>query len=847
VGRALIESTDDAIIATDAEFRLTVWNDAAARLYGYAADEVLGRDARDVATYAGDSSRIELERELSETGRSRAELTAYRPDGTRVEVELVVVAIREAPGEVTGYVGIHRDVSDRKRAEASQRESQRRVETVLESVTDAFVAVDHEWRYTYVNERARRAMEAATGEPVTRADVLGRTMWEAFPLLAGTVASERTQEAMRDRKSVSFEWRYPGGAWFEVHADPSPDGLAIYFRDITDRKTAERDRERRADQQALVAELGQRALAGTDLQALLDEATGLVARSIGVEMAAITEILPGAERLLLRAGVGMSRAAVGTATASARGRSLIGRTIMAREPVTSDNVLADARFEVAEPLAAYGPLAAAVVIIEGRRGGPFGALQVFAEVGRVFSAEDVNFLQAVANVLAGAVERAEAAAAIGEVRETERRRLARDLHDDALQELTHAIVQAERARAVAATRELYGPLGELLPALKRVGRHLRGAIYDLRLGAEEERPFPELLRELVDVHRDLVIDCELRLDVADGVPPGPLGTMGTELLRVAGEALTNARRHAGASLVRVRAWGADERLCVEVADDGRGVDGAQPPGAPGGLGLVAMRERAAALGGQLHVSSDPGVGTTVRVEVPLAEAGSGRATDVRIVLVDDHVALRESLAAALDREAGFHVVGQAASLSDAQALVADVDVAVVDLGLPDGRGADLIRQLRRLNPRVQALVLTASVDRAEIAQAVEAGAAGVLNKATELDQVVAAVRRLRDGETLLPVREIMELVRLAGQTREREHADRQALARLTPREREVLQGLADGLDTRAIAARLHISVPTARNHIASILAKLDAHSQLQALVFALRYDTVEIRQPPVEA
>jgi DNA-binding NarL/FixJ family response regulator len=126
---------------------------------------------------------------------------------------------------------------------------------------------------------------------------------------------------------------------------------------------------------------------------------------------------------------------------------------------------------------------------------------------------------------------------------------------------------------------------------------------------------------------------------------------------------------------------------------------------------------------------------------------------------------------------------------------------------------------------------------------VASGAAGVLNNAAELDQVVDAVRRLRAGETLLPITEIMELVRLAGQTRERERDDRQAIAQLTPREREVLQGLADGLDTHAIAAQLHISVPTARNHIASILAKLGAHSQLQALVFALRYDVVQIREP----
>jgi DNA-binding NarL/FixJ family response regulator len=92
----------------------------------------------------------------------------------------------------------------------------------------------------------------------------------------------------------------------------------------------------------------------------------------------------------------------------------------------------------------------------------------------------------------------------------------------------------------------------------------------------------------------------------------------------------------------------------------------------------------------------------------------------------------------------------------------------------------------------------------------------------------------------MPLDGIIELLRFAGRTREREHADREAIAQLTPREREVLQALADGLNTQQIADRLHISIPTERNHIASILTKLGVHSRPQALVLALRYQIVEI-------
>lgn len=108
-----------------------------------------------------------------------------------------------------------------------------------------------------------------------------------------------------------------------------------------------------------------------------------------------------------------------------------------------------------------------------------------------------------------------------------------------------------------------------------------------------------------------------------------------------------------------------------------------------------------------------------------------------------------------------------------------------------------------------------------------------------MEEVVAAVRRLRAGETLMPLEEVVELLRFAGSEREREYEARQAIAKLTPREIEVLQALAEGLDSAGIAERLHIALRTERNHMASILSKLGVHSQLQALVFALRHGVVE--------
>jgi DNA-binding NarL/FixJ family response regulator len=213
----------------------------------------------------------------------------------------------------------------------------------------------------------------------------------------------------------------------------------------------------------------------------------------------------------------------------------------------------------------------------------------------------------------------------------------------------------------------------------------------------------------------------------------------------------------------------------------------------------------------------------------------------RVVLVEDHVSFRQALAYMFDREPDFEVAGQAGSFAEARELLKlAADVALVDLGLPDGDGALLIRELREANSHVTILVLTASVDREQIARAVEAGAAGVMHKSSSLEEILDAVRRLLAGEALMPLNEVVELMRLAGRKRDREYEARLAIRRLTPREREVLQALAEGLSNKEIAQKLHITVETERTHMVNILGKLGVHSRLEALVFAVRYGVVEI-------
>jgi DNA-binding NarL/FixJ family response regulator len=218
----------------------------------------------------------------------------------------------------------------------------------------------------------------------------------------------------------------------------------------------------------------------------------------------------------------------------------------------------------------------------------------------------------------------------------------------------------------------------------------------------------------------------------------------------------------------------------------------------------------------------------------------------RVMIVDDHDSFRQPLAFMLEREPDLTVTAQASSLAEARELLkvgdggGEVDVAVVDLDLPDGSGTEVLVELLDANPSAQALVLSAFSEPGRLAPAIEAGAAGVVHKSSPISDVVDVIRRLHLGEQLLSQREIIEAVRFIGRER-RQHGETQHLIdKLTPREHEILQALAEGLGDKEIAERLYVSTGTVRTHITSILSKFGLRSRLQALVFALRHRLVRI-------
>jgi PAS domain S-box-containing protein len=208
-------------------------------------------------------------------------------------------------------------------------------------------------------------------------------------------------------------------------------------------------------------------------------------------------------------------------------------------------------------------------------------------------------------------ERIKAEEVLSEMRRSERRRIARDLHDIVLQDLSGALQSLRLNHLRAKGLGVGVDLEEELEALGRASSGLRGAIYDLR--HEKERSFLESVESLVERNRKAIPGCMIRLVVEEVSPVGLSGEASIELSRVVQEALTNVRRHSKARNAEVTLRTDDEAIVIEVADDGQGFDATSDSA---GIGLSAMRERVEGLGGEIEVKSSPGEGTKVTVRVP---------------------------------------------------------------------------------------------------------------------------------------------------------------------------------------------------------------------------------------
>jgi DNA-binding NarL/FixJ family response regulator len=207
---------------------------------------------------------------------------------------------------------------------------------------------------------------------------------------------------------------------------------------------------------------------------------------------------------------------------------------------------------------------------------------------------------------------------------------------------------------------------------------------------------------------------------------------------------------------------------------------------------------------------------------------------MRIVIVDDHILFREGLAAIIQRECDVEVVGLVGTASEAVETVLSLrpDITLMDFSLPDGTGVEATRKIIAASPDSKIVFMTMSERDEDLIAAIRAGAVGYLLKNMSPAKLANALRSVLGGEGALSRSMTLRVMKELSRTRESEPAEAPALAKLTPREKELLAKLAAGMSNPEIARDLVISENTVKYHVHSILEKLNLRDRTEAARFA---------------
>jgi len=240
---SIVENIPNMIFVKEAkDLRFVLFNRAGEALLGHPRGDLIGKNDYDFFPTEQADFFTQKDRAVLEDGGvlDIPEEKISTPSGTRI-LHTKKIPIAGDDGAPRYLLGISEDISEK--LEAAQREAKltetralsARIAGILESITDAFFALDREWRFTYLNREAERTLQR------TRDELLGKNLWDEFPAAKGTIFEREYVAAMNERRSIAFEAYYPPlRRQLEVRVFPAEDGLSVYFRDITERFDAER-------------------------------------------------------------------------------------------------------------------------------------------------------------------------------------------------------------------------------------------------------------------------------------------------------------------------------------------------------------------------------------------------------------------------------------------------------------------------------------------------------------------------------------------------------------------------------------------------------------------------------
>jgi PAS domain S-box-containing protein len=582
---------------------------------------------------------------------SDQELIIERPDQSRRTVLVSVEPSHDESGRLMGVVSVFQDITERKQTSEALRESEVRFRALVDSMDDIVFTLDLNGRYTGAYGRWLER----NGIP---ADYFPhKAIHQALNVEAAATTEQAYRRALLG-EHVVYDWsaEFRNGLR-DVQTVLSPVcnelgtviGVVGVGRDVTETRRTEADLKTRIQQAAALAQIGQRALIGTDLTMLLNEVCTLVSQMMNVEICFITEILSD-QRRLFRAGVGFREGIVGEMI---EGISLADTDALSW-PITIPDLRTETRFKVHPILREHGAVSGISVMLYGEKM-PFGFLTVFSRHYRLFSGVDISFLQAVSNVLAAAVERKRAEAELQEAWQAAEAAsraktsfLANMSHE--LRTPLNSIIGMSQVLLMMAV----GPLNDIQRGyandILACGKHLLNVINDvLDLSrAESHRvqlvlskvSLPGLLYESLSMigHKALAASITLETDIDESVPSINLDRR--RILQVVFNLLGNALKFTPeGGHVGIRLFRQSDQARVEIWDTGIGIapenqarlfrpferledvtPSRQYEGT--GLGLALSKQLIELHGGQIGVVSEgEGKGATFWFTLPLDSKG----------------------------------------------------------------------------------------------------------------------------------------------------------------------------------------------------------------------------------
>ena len=217
---------------------------------------------------------------------------------------------------------------------------------------------------------------------------------------------------------------------------------------------------------------------------------------------------------------------------------------------------------------------------------------------------------------------------------------------------------------------------------------------------------------------------------------------------------------------------------------------------------------------------------------------------ISVAMIEDHQILVDSLSLMLRYESDIEFLGSAGSLEKGRHLLEETlpNVLLLDVGLPDGSGLDLIPEVAQISPETNIVVLTSLTDEATLMRVVDSGISGFVSKDSQLSELLETIRKAADGEIVMPTSLLVGLLMRMPRDKAAAYQEDKGWERLTVREQEVLELLASGKSGDEIADSLHIAPLTVRTHIRNLMSKMGVHSRLEAVAFGMKNGLID---PPI--